>query len=92
MNKKRRNDLAWYKYRNRVERWVANLTIYISRDGEYVYHPKALDVMRDGGQRKLKHTSTLCSCYCCSGYYKYRRHEVKVETQKLLKEFFEGDE
>lgn len=62
--------------------------VYITKDGEYRYDLKLVDYLNERAQYKLKHTCTLCSCYGCSGYYKYRRHEKKQEDRRLLEEFF----
>lgn len=37
-------------------------------------------------QTQYKSTSGCCSCYMCSGYYKYRRKNFKKETIRILKE------
>lgn len=89
MDKKRRNDLTYFRYKKRVKNWIKNLSVYINREGEHIRNPKVADVLKDNGQCKLRNTSTLCSCYDCSGYYKYRRNEKKLEDRRLLREFYE---
>ena len=89
MNKQVRKEHTWRRYKKRLQTWVACLTLYVTRDGDYFYHPTVEDVIKDGGQVKRKHAATLCSCYMCSGHYKYRRHEKKQEDQRLVKEYFE---
>ena len=90
MNKKRRLELTFLKYKKRIERWVhTNCGTYRNRDGVEIQHPKTVDVIKDRGQLVYKTTSVPCSCYSCSGYYKYRRKDFKKETLRILKEEFE---
>lgn len=96
MNKKIRRDKTFLKYKNRIERFVANGSyVFIGteqdRFGLRVDTPTVQQVMESKQWLHYKTTSTPCSCYCCSGAYKYRRHEVKIETRKLIKEFYESD-
>lgn len=96
MNKKIRRDREYLKYKNRIERFVANGSyIFLfeapGRLGDRIDTPTVKQVMDSKQWLYYKTTSTPCSCYCCSGHYKYRRHEVKVETRKLIKEFYESD-
>ena len=86
MDKKRRNELTQLKYKKRIRIFVANIDIYICRDGRQIRNPRTIDIIKDGGQRVYKSTSTPCSCYMCSGEYKYRRHDKKKEDRRLLQE------
>lgn len=86
MNKGRRNELAWLKYKKRVSRWNSNAHIYVTREGEYIYSPRTIDVINDHAQYKFKHTAVVCSCWVCSGEYKYKRHQQKREDEKLIAE------
>ena len=88
-NKKQRRDYTFFKYKKRIAIWSCKLKIYKCRDGSEIYNPKVIDILEDNGQYKFKHTNTICSCYGCSGYYKYRRHEKKIEYRKLIKEYQE---
>lgn len=36
---------------------------------------------------KLMTCATTCSCYMCSGYYKYNRTEYKHETERIIREW-----
>lgn len=87
MDKNQRKRKEFFKYKKRLSNWLNSITYYF--DGDEITNPKLIDLLKDNIQYKLKHTTTLCSCYCCSGYYKYRRHEKKREDQKLIKEYFE---
>jgi hypothetical protein len=98
MNKKIRRYREYLKYKNRIERFVANGSyVFIKSDetrGMRTYHsgdfiridkPTVNDIMKDGGWNYYKHTSTPCSCSMCA-YDKYKRHEQKIENRKLIKE------
>jgi len=89
MDKKQRRDKEFYLYKKRLKNWAGNLSAVIDREGELRYDMKLIDLLNERVQYKLKHTSTLCSCYGCSGYYKYRRYEKKMEDRKLLEEYNE---
>lgn len=89
MDKQRRNELTRLKYKRRISIWVAKLDAYIARNGERIYKPRTIDVIKDNAQYKYKHTGTLCSCYGCSGAYKYNRNKKKTEDRRLLAEYFE---
>lgn len=90
MDKRRRKELEWLKYKKRLYRWICTGGIIRNREGKWMENFKLADALKERAQYKLKHTAVLCSCEGCSGMYKYRRHEVKKETQRLLKEFNEG--
>ena len=89
MHKGRRNELTFLKYKKRIRRFAATADIYVDREGNYIYSPKTVDVLRDKGQLGYKTTSVPCSCWMCSGEYKYKRHLQKLENRKLINEFFE---
>lgn len=84
MNKGRRQELKQLKYLKRIKRFVAGNHCYVNREGNYIYQPKAVDVVKDRGQLIYKTTSTPCSCWMCSGYYKYKRTEFKKQTRLLI--------
>jgi hypothetical protein len=44
------------------------------------------DLYDDRRFTRLRTCATLCSCYMCSGYYKYQRKDYKRETERILKE------
>jgi queuine/archaeosine tRNA-ribosyltransferase len=89
MDKGQRKRMTFLKYKKRIARWTQMVCQYQTRDGETIYFPKTVDVMNDGACLDFKSMATRCSCYCCSGYYKYRRNEFKQETERLLKEYRE---
>lgn len=89
MDKKQRKDKEFRIYKKRLKKWMSSARVYINKDGEYRFDLKLVDYIKERAQYKLKHTATLCSCYGCSGYYKYRRYEEKVEFRRLLKEYYE---
>jgi hypothetical protein len=89
MNKARRTELTQLKYEKRIRRWVASLSMYICQDGSSIQNPKAVDVIRDRGQLLYKAQSTPCSCWMCSGYYKYNRNDKRNEDRRLLNEYYE---
>lgn len=95
MNKKRRQELKMLKFINRIERFIANGGSYYTKDMVRVDTPTVQDVIDDGGFNNYRTTSTPCSCWMCSGYYKYRRHEQKILERRLiqegLNEFFNPD-
>lgn len=86
MNKHRRQELKQLKYIKRIKKDVGGYGVYITRDGEYIYNFKAQDIINDKGKLFYKTTSTPCSCWMCSGEYKYKRHKHKEETRRLIKE------
>lgn len=103
MNKQIRRYREYLKYKNRIERFVANgsyvfvkseetkgLRTYRSGDFIRIDKPTVNDIMEDGGWKYYKHTSTPCSCWMCSGYYKYKRHEQKIENRRLIEEYYEN--
>jgi len=85
-NKARRREVTFLKYKKRIKRWVSNCSYYIKQDGEKIYRPKAIDIIKDRGQLVYKSTSTPCSCSMCA-YYKYDRKEFRKETKRLIKEW-----
>lgn len=89
MNKKRRQELTELKYKKRIRRFIASCTLYVNRNGEYIYSPKTQDVIDDRGQLVYKTSATPCSCFMCSGAYKYKRYEQKVIDKKLIQEGLE---
>lgn len=88
MNKKRRQELNQLKFIKRLKQAVASCHIYVNREGEYVRNPIVQDVLDDNGMLYYKTTSTPCSCWMCSGEYKYKRHEQKKETRRLINEYY----
>lgn len=86
MNKRRRQELKQLKYIKRIKLYIQGIDIYFSREDETFYKPKVVDVVADNAQYAYKTTSTPCSCWMCSGYYKYRRHLKKIEDRKLIQE------
>lgn len=89
MDKQQRNDLVFKYYRRRLKNWMKHLTIVLDNNGEELSNPTLTDLMEIKAQYKLKNSGKLCSCYCCSGYFKYRRHEQKVINRNLIEEFYE---
>jgi hypothetical protein len=89
MNKKRRQELKQLKFINRIKRFIANGKYYFTKDRERIDSPTVQDIINDGGFLCYKTTSTPCSCYTCSGEYKYRRHEHKIIERKLVQEGLE---
>lgn len=90
MDKKQRRDKTFRLYKKRLKKWMSSGRVYINRDGEYHFDLKLIDYLNERAQYKLKHTATLCSCYSCSGYYKYRRNDKKQEDVRLVEEYKEG--
>jgi hypothetical protein len=86
MNKGRRNEIKFLKYKKRIKRWVANCSIYDAKDGRQIYYPKAIDLINDRSRTNFKNTGTICSCWMCSKYWKYKRHIKKQEDHKLISE------
>ena len=89
MDKKQRRDKEFYVYKKRLRKWMSSGRIFINREEDYCFDLKWIEFYKDRAQYKLRHTATLCSCYGCSGYYKYRRYEEKIEFRRLLKEYYE---
>ena len=85
MNKKRRQELKQLKFKNRIKRFVANGSYYYS-GRERIDSPTVQDVINNGDCLYYKTTSTPCSCWMCSGYYKYKRHEEKIVVRKLIQD------
>ena len=85
-NKGNRQRITFLKYKKRIKCFVSNTTVYIKRNGERIYHPKAIDVIKDRGQLCYKTTSTPCSCSMCA-CYKYNRKEFKKETRRLIEDY-----
>lgn len=83
MNKKIRRDKTFLKYKKRIALLAANTDHYITKDGTDIYKPKTIDIINDKGFLSLKTQATLCSCYGCSGCYKYKRHLKKKEDNYL---------
>ncbi len=88
MNKYRRQELNQLKFIKRLRRAVATIDIYVNCNGEYVRNPIIHDVLNDNGMLFYKTTSTPCSCWMCA-YDKYKRHEYKKETRRLIDEYYE---
>lgn len=80
--------MTYFKYVKRLKKWMNSGRVFVKRDGEYCFDLKFIDFYNDRAQYKLRNTSTLCSCYGCSGYYKYRRHDKKTEDRRLLEEYY----
>ena len=89
MNKKRRQELKQLKFINRIKRFVADGTYFFTKDSVRIDTPTVQDIINDGGYLYYKNTSTPCSCWECSSYYKYRRHEHKAIERKLVQEGLE---
>jgi hypothetical protein len=89
MNKKRRNEITYLKYKKRIKKFVAGCRTYVDKNGKCIYNPKAIDIIKDRGQLIYKTSATPCSCWCCSGEYKYKRHLKKREDYKLIREAIE---
>ena len=89
MNKQIRKEHMMRKYKKRIQRYVIGLDIYFCQDGREITNPKAIDIIKDNGQLKYKTMATVCSCFMCSGYYKYKRNLKKVEDYKLIQGFIE---
>ena len=89
MNKGRRNELTLLHYKKRLRRFANSY-------GNYQYvgrnlkknHPKTCELFDAREQLVYKTASTPCSCYMCSGYWKYRRCEKKREDVRLINEGF----
>lgn len=86
MNKQRRNELTYLKYKKRIQRFAATCSLYVNREGEYIYEPKTVDIINDHGQLIYKTSATPCSCWMCSKEKKYKRHIQKEEDRKLIDE------
>jgi hypothetical protein len=86
MNKQRRNEITYLKYKKRIKRWVSNCSIYHDRNNNIIYNPKTIDVLKDRGQLVYKTQAVPCSCWMCSKYWKYKRHLKKQEDRKLIQE------
>lgn len=91
MNKGRRQELAQLKYIKRVKRYIAGSRIWILSSGETIHNPNVEDMYNAKEFLEFKSSSVLCSCWGCSGEYKYKRHEFKRETQRLVDEYFNSD-
>jgi hypothetical protein len=86
MDKQRRNELTYLKYKKRIQKFAATCSLYVNRDGVYIYQPKTIDIINDKGQLIYKTSATPCSCWMCSKEMKYKRHEQKREDQRLIQE------
>lgn len=74
------------KYKKRIKLFASKTHIYINKNGDYIYNPKAIDVTNDYlGQLHYRTTSTPCSCYLCSGHKKYNRAKEKNNFEKNKK-------
>ncbi len=91
MNKQRRNELKQLKFKNRIKRFVANGSYFFTKDMQRIDSPTVQDVINDGGFQWYRTTSCPCNCWVCSGEYKYKRHEQKVENRKLIEEGLNGE-
>lgn len=89
MNKKRRQELKQLKFINRLKRFVTSLDYYFTKNHERIDSPTVQDVIDDKSMLFYKTTSTPCSCWMCSGYYKYKRHEEKVIERKQIQDGLE---
>lgn len=90
MNKQIRKEKMLLKYKKRIRRWVANMHIYVDKSGNYVYEPKATDLIKDNAYLEFKNSSVLCSCYMCSKHWKYSRKDKKSEDRRLICEALEN--
>ncbi len=88
MNKGRRNEITFLKYKKRIQYFTYGTDEYITRDGTSILNPKVADVIKDRGQLCYKTQSVSCSCWECSGYYKYNRAKEKVKIIKELRSYF----
>lgn len=86
MNKKVRHELKMLKYRKRLKYWASIWRTHTTQDGDEIINPTVNDLVNDKAYLHLKTQATMCSCYMCSKYYKYRRNEFRVETQRILRE------
>ena len=86
MNKQIRKDKEFYKYKKRLHRLVPYLFRYRDKDGEIVNNPTTDQLLKEHAFHDLKNTSTPCSCWMCSGYYKYNRAKVKAAWRKNQRE------
>jgi hypothetical protein len=85
MNKQRRNELTKLKYKKRLKRWISCGGLY-HLNGEWVDKPNVTEAMRENVLTAFKSSATLCSCFMCSGFYKYQRHVKKQEDRKAITE------
>lgn len=89
MNKGRRNELTQLKYKKRIKRWTANCGIFVDQDGQYNYNPSSDYFIKNNLYTEFKNSSVLCSCWMCSGEWKYKRHLKKQEDMRLIQEALE---
>lgn len=84
MNKGLRHELKMKKYKKRIRLMAATTDIYVNREGEFIYKPKTVDLLKDNAQHCYRDQSTPCSCVMCSRPdLQYNRARQK---QSLIKE------
>lgn len=83
MNKGRRQELKYLKYKKRIRRFVSNIDVYVDKEGKYIYNPKSVDVIQENGQHCYRTTSTPCSCIMCAPD-KYVRAKEKEKISKVI--------
>lgn len=89
-NKGRRQELTLLKYKKRLKQFTAGYKSWVG-DGFEINNPTIADLVAEHVLTILKSSSVACSCWSCSGAYKYKRHEFKRETQKLVDEYYSMD-
>lgn len=83
MNKARRHELKMLHYKKRIQRFVTRCNLWVNQQGEYVWHPKSIDLIKANAQHSYRSHSTPCSCYLCS-HSKYNRAKEKSKFRKEL--------
>lgn len=86
MNKGQRNEIAKRKYKQRVSRLAQGLDQYVTQNGEIIYNPKTVDLLKDNAQNCYRTTSTPCSCYCCQNGKVEHRKKIRREADRLIRE------
>lgn len=82
MDKGFRNYLKRKYYIRRLKRnsyWLGHCFMDVSKSWKDMYDNR--------DYTKLMTCATTCSCYMCSGYYKYNRTEYKHETERIIREW-----
>lgn len=90
-NKGRRQELTQLKYKKRLKQFTAGAKSWHTGDGKEINNPTIADLVAEHVLTILKSSSVACSCWSCSGAYKYKRYEFKKETQKLVDEYYYMD-
>lgn len=72
------------KHLKRLKKWVSDISLLHTKDGEWIQNPTWEDVKNNCGVSfKLKTMSTICSCPMCT-YDKYDRTEQKKIDKVFL--------